>query len=117
MRFAYSLLMNRLRLQGSEMIIATPYAFAGYHIAEAMGKTPSTQRSVKAHSQDLTLPSVPPPPPPPTGPACPAGIPFVYVCPFPWTRTRAFPQPLITPETSLGGTGPRAALFLSPHLS
>ena len=30
--------MNRLRLQGSEMIIATPYAFAGYHIAEAMGK-------------------------------------------------------------------------------
>ena len=33
-----------------------------------------------------------------------AGIPFYYVCPFPWTRTRAFAQPLITPETSLGGS-------------
>ena len=37
------------------------------------------------------------------------GIPFMYVCPFPWTRTRAFPQPLVTPETSVGGACARNA--------
>jgi hypothetical protein len=31
------------------------------------------------------------------------GLPFMFVMPMPWTKTKAFPHPFITPPTDLGG--------------
>jgi hypothetical protein len=77
------------------MIIATPYTFSGFHVAEALGMARG-DRGPKACARPMPMTYV-------RAGGCGAGVPFFYICPFPWTRTRAFPQPFITPETSLGG--------------